>query len=365
MYCRYLQEELQEELQELWEYGGFVMESKERVIIFGTGSGFKKRENQIKQKYNIIAYTDNGGGVHTHMPFISPTEIGQYVYDKILVCSIQFYETIKYQLIFRYGIDEQKILCVTHVIASHVENHLDVEKIIFHTVSEYENKNKDERYVIKDKDMWLICNDLKDSAGGPAEHYFAQDIWAAQKIYQANTDEHYDIGSRLDGFIAHLLVFLKEVHYIDIRPLPYKIAGLQFMQGDATNLETIADNSITSLSSLHAVEHFGLGRYGDPVDPKACFKTIRAFGRVLKRGGVLYFAVPIGPIDRVIFNAHRIFNPLTIISSFEAAGLSLIEFAVVKKDEYTAVKQTLPIMEADIQNIEDYSCGLFEFVKII
>lgn len=344
---------------------GTEMENKEKVIIFGTGSGFKKREDQIKQKYNIIAYADNSSGSHTYKPFISPAEIGQYVYDKILVCSIKFYETIKYQLIFRYGIDEQKILCVTHVIASHVKNHLDVENIIFNTVSEYENKNKDERYVIKDKDMWLICDDLKDSVGRLAEHYFAQDIWAAQKIYQENPGEHYDIGSRLDGFIAHLLVFLKEVKYIDIRPLPYEIAGLQFIQGDATNLETIADNSITSLSSLHAVEHFGLGRYGDPVDPEACFKVIRAFGRVLKPGGKLYFAVPIEPTDKVIFNAHRIFNPLTIIKSFEEAGLSLVEFAVVKEDAHTATKQNLPIKESDVQSIENNSCGLFEFVKII
>ena len=34
--------------------------------------------------------------------------------------------------------------------------------------------------------------------------------------------------------------------------------------GDVKYLE----NSIESLSCLHALEHFGLGRYGDPINPE-------------------------------------------------------------------------------------------------
>ena len=105
------------------------------------------------------------------------------------------------------------------------------------------------------------------------------------------------------------------VTMIDIRPLPEKIEGLKFIQADATNLDGIADNSIKSLSSLCAPEHFGLGRYGDPIAPDACFKAMKSMQRVLQRGGYLYCAVPVGETSCVAFNAHRIFNSIKSLSS--------------------------------------------------
>ena len=91
------------------------------------------------------------------------------------------------------------------------------------------------------------------------------------------------LGRDWGGFIAYLLSFRqdKKTVMIDIRPLPQKIDGLEFIQADATNLDRIASESIDSLSSLHALEHFGLGRYGDPIDPEASFKAMKAMQRVL------------------------------------------------------------------------------------
>ena len=73
-----------------------------------------------------------------------------------------------------------------------------------------------------------------------------------------------------------LLSFRKNVILIDIRPLGKEIDGLEFIKADATNLENIDDNSIESISALSSIEHFGLGRYGDEVDPEACFKCFEA-----------------------------------------------------------------------------------------
>ncbi|HHY1437048.1 TPA: DUF268 domain-containing protein [Campylobacter jejuni] len=78
-------------------------------------------------------------------------------------------------------------------------------------------------------------------------------------------------------------------------------------------MEEIKDNSVDSLSALCSVEHFGLRRYGDPIEPDAWEKALRSFQRVLKIGGKLYFSVPIGNENRVCFNAHRVFKPETII----------------------------------------------------
>ena len=55
--------------------------------------------------------------------------------------------------------------------------------------------------------------------------YFIQDIWAAQRIYKKKPNEHIDIGSRVDGFVSHLMVFMK-VKVIDIRPLSSKNKNL-------------------------------------------------------------------------------------------------------------------------------------------
>lgn len=135
------------------------------------------------------------------------------------------------------------------------------------------------------KEIVPILTDKYKAAGTIDEHYFLQDIYVAKKVIEANPEKHYDIGSRIDGFISHLLLFLNRVIMIDIRPLPQKIEGLDFVQGDATNLTSIRDNSIESLSSLHAVEHFGLGRYGDEINPEACFLAMKSMQRVIRGGG--------------------------------------------------------------------------------
>lgn len=173
-------------------------------------------------------------------------------------------------------------------------------------------------------DIYPIVGDY-DAPAGEVTYYFHQDLWAARKIYAARPSRHVDVGSRIDGFVAHVLAFMP-VEYVDIRPLPNPVEGLNLLVADATRLEGIADDSVISLSSLSAAEHFGLGRYSDPIDPDACFHFMDALCRVLAPGGRLYFSVPVGS-ERVEFNAHRIFSAATILDRF--AALRLESFAYV------------------------------------
>ncbi len=200
-----------------------------------------------------------------------------------------------------------------------------------------------------------MLSDRYRQAGSFGAEYFYQDIWAAKKILQQAPIIHTDIGSRIEGFISHLLCY-RQVSVIDIRPMS-PIEGINFIQCDATHLNDFADNSLESISSLHAVEHFGLGRYGDSVDPEACFHAMKAFQRVLKPGGRLYFSVPIGR-ECVYFNAHRIFNPLTIINTFYQ--LELLSFSVID-DKGKFISSPNAIID-DYLNA-NHSCGLFEFIK--
>lgn len=334
---------------------------KKKIIVYGIGSGYRKREKNIEKMYDVVAYTDSNVQVcDKSKKIIIPCDMEHISYDFILVCSVKFFSTIKYLLVNDYHIDSSKIIDVSR-IAIDDESSKSAESIVFSHVDEYQKKSENSVFKICKENMWLLCNDYYKEAGTPHKHYFAQDIWGARKIYLANPSKHYDVGSRVDGFLAHLLTFRDEVNYIDIRPLPYQVSGLHFTQSDATNLENIETESIESLSSFHAIEHFGLGRYGDPIDPEGSFKALSAFQRVLKPNGKLYLGVPIGPENKLIFNAHRIFNPQTIVVHLDK--MKLEEFAIVVGDSACADDIELSDFEETCRTVPEYSCGLFVFTK--
>jgi hypothetical protein len=224
-----------------------------------------------------------------------------------------------------------------------------------HTFRSYQRLNSDSSFRISMRSLFPILSDRDAGAGVAEGHYFHQDLWAARKIFERAPERHVDVGSRIDGFVAHVLVFMP-VSVIDIRPLDSNIPKLSFIRDDATKLAQIQSDSVVSLSSLHAAEHFGLGRYSDPVNPLACFDFMNALQRVLAPGGRLYFSVPVGR-QRVEFNAHRIFAPQTIIDSFPK--LHLISFSFVGDDG-----SLYPDAELAAAESCDYGCGLFEFTKL-
>lgn len=219
---------------------------------------------------------------------------------------------------------------------------------------QYRKLNRVARFNITFRDLFPILTDRLSSAGIAGGHYFHQDLWAARKIFQKRPAKHIDIGSRIDGFIAHLLTFMP-VTVVDIRALTSEIPGLIFFQDDATELSKMESESAESLSSLHVAEHFGLGRYSDPIEPTACFRFMSALERVLRPGGILYFSVPVGR-ERVEFNAHRVFAPKTILESFPR--LELLSFSYVGDDgKLYENRSALALPPSEL------ACGLFEFTK--
>ncbi len=213
---------------------------------------------------------------------------------------------------------------------------------------------KDENF--KKKKMYAILSDFKDSAGDVQNHYFHQDLLVAKFIYKEKPFMHVDVGSRLDGFIAHVLTFMP-MTMVDVRPLQSEVEGLTFSQGIAENMLGFKDCSIESLSCLHALEHFGLGRYGDPVDLQAIYKASKEFYRVLKDGGRLYFSVPITKENTICFNAHRIFNPRFVVEElFET--LELLEMHCIDDANKLHMNTNYATMEKN-----KFGCGIFVFEK--
>ncbi len=221
----------------------------------------------------------------------------------------------------------------------------------------YDTLNVRETFQIEEKYKWPVLKD-KYAYAGSIGNYFWQDLWAARLIHKSRTKIHFDIGSRIDGFIAHLLAMEIDVSLIDIRPFPGEVDHLYTVFDDATNLKNIADESISSLSALCSLEHFGLGRYGDPIDPEACFKCFKEIQKRMKKGGNLYISVPVGK-ERLEFNAHRVFYADTIVNNF--SEMDLIEYSCTAdgKIEYNV---DIHRYDEDYHN-GNYRYGLFHFVK--
>jgi SAM-dependent methyltransferase len=59
--------------------------------------------------------------------------------------------------------------------------------------------------------------------------------------------------------------------------------------------------------SISSFEHDGLGRYGDPLNPSGDLRAMSEMKKILKPGGILILAVPIG-LDKLVWNAHRIYG---------------------------------------------------------
>jgi SAM-dependent methyltransferase len=205
-----------------------------------------------------------------------------------------------------------------------------------------------EQVRLQDLSPWPI--DRYDSAGD-AGMYFYQDTWCASKIREKKLVRHVDVGSSM-MFVAMTLQ-LCELLYVDLRPIGINIPGFTFQCGDLTDLP-FANDSQESISSLSVLEHVGLGRYGDRLDPMGTDKACADLTRVLKPGGALYVAVPTQARSSTHFNAHRIFAPGQFIAKFP--GLVLID------EKYGLSDKLVSSCEYDELGMP-YAFGCFLFTK--
>ncbi len=186
----------------------------------------------------------------------------------------------------------------------------------------------------------------QDESSGSLGAYFFQDQLVARWVHDATPTRHMDVGSRLDGFIGSLSVF-REVEVIDIRPQPERVHNVKFHQLDLMEeLPAPWIECTDSLSCLHTIEHFGLGRYGDTIDPFGYQKGLEQLKQMVKPSGMLYLSTPIGP-QRIEFNAHRIFAAETLVNWFRD-GWQIEKFAYL--DDACKPHENIDLKTADIAN---------------
>lgn len=204
--------------------------------------------------------------------------------------------------------------------------------------------------------------DRLDKAGVAVGQYFFQDLLVARKIYERKPSVHVDIGSRVDGFVSHVAVFMK-IRVLDIREVNSADPNIEFERCDIMIDDPDRWGSVSSLSCLHALEHFGLGRYGDSIDFEGHVAGLRNMVKMLKVGGIFYLSVPISSLQRIEFDAHRVFSIPYLVSLFERFELSIRDFHYVGDDGFLRQSASLEGGEAARTFGLSYGCGIFELQK--
>ena len=207
-------------------------------------------------------------------------------------------------------------------------------------------------------DSYLCVHDWNVASGVARGHYFHQDLLVARRIFQTQPVRHVDIGSRVDGFVAHVAAF-RPVDVLDIRPQENHIPNIRFIQADLmADLPPELVACCDSLSCLHAIEHFGLGRYGDPICYDGHLVGLANLRRLLQPGGRLFLSAPIGP-QRIEFNAHRVFSVAGMLSALDGA-FRLERFSFI--DDVGDLHEDVPVTAEDARNSFgcQFGCGVFE-----
>jgi len=210
-------------------------------------------------------------------------------------------------------------------------------------------------------DLSPCLKDRFEQSGAASGHYFHQDLLVARRVHARSPEVHVDMGSRIDGFVAHVASF-RPIEVFDIRTLTASIPNVRFKQCDITApLPADLVQSCDSLSCLHALEHFGLGRYGDPINPHGHRVALANLARVVKPGGWFYLSVPIGP-QRIEFNAHRVFalgHLLDLVAPlFDVRAVSYV-------DDRGDLHENIDLGDPQLRDSFGcrYGCGIVEMVR--
>lgn len=131
--------------------------------------------------------------------------------------------------------------------------------------------------------------------------YFYQDCWAARQVFRERPAYFVDVGSTV--LLAGILSQFVPCISVDIRPIDAKLECFSSKAGSVLQLP-FEDDEVPCVTTMCVLEHIGLGRYGDPLDPLGTMKAVQEIARVLKPGGIVVYSVPVGQA-MTEFNANR------------------------------------------------------------
>lgn len=153
--------------------------------------------------------------------------------------------------------------------------------------------------------IYLACR-RQDLAG--IRTYDARSVFDLYKMldkFSIANKEVLVIGSQNPWIEVCCLAFgAKTVTTVDYNPPVSESDQIRCVGVDQFEKESFKYDVLISFSSL---EHDGLGRYGDPIDPEADLKRMRSYLDIMKPDGLFFLGVPCGQ-DTLYWNAHRIYG---------------------------------------------------------
>lgn len=310
------------------------------VHIGGGVASWNLPQYRVWKKGDVVMVNDVPL-IFFHFQGLKPFDLGEKGPVRELIYKPYLDQLKKYTNQFSSGFSKARLLIWLSDLSS--KPHLRYPRFLFDLIKFY--LTNDGRFKLAHLRPML----LDWTSDTPVDaHYLYHPVWAARILSQTHPKKHVDISSIL-SFGTMLSAFLP-VEFYDYRPPNINLPNMKVGRADLTRLH-FDDESVSSLSCLHTLEHIGLGRYGDTIDPKGDLKAAKELIRVLKKGGDLLIVVPVGK-PKLVFNSNRSYSYQQIIDMF--SPLNLQEFSLITDPESGIVKN------ASKKN----GCGCFWFKKI-
>jgi Flp pilus assembly protein TadD len=158
-----------------------------------------------------------------------------------------------------------------------------------------------------------IVNGFLKEVGNKATNYYGiTDKWLYQAIekyiYVIKDQRVVVMGSRQPWYESICMHYGGKVTTIEYNKIISKYPLLTTITPSEYDKNPITFDAALSISSF---EHDGLGRYGDPINPKGDLEAMKKMKTILNRGGILFLSVPVGK-DTLVWNAHRIYGKVRL-----------------------------------------------------
>jgi hypothetical protein len=97
-----------------------------------------------------------------------------------------------------------------------------------------------------------------------------------------------------------------------------------------------ADIKYDCVVTYSSIEHSGLGRYGDPLNPEGDLEAMADIHKSLIDSGILIWGAPVGH-DALVWNVHRIYGKIRLPLMFA----NFEELKWINNDKYELINQPL------------------------